>query len=195
MSSNPNTSEINLIEDQELQRLMNEKDKLEKELLVSKLKENKATNKNSNTNTNSNINIQNFKENQINSKLNINQEDKSLLTTTLKRNSRIEFLKKTTEKQIELFRLKIKDEEKLFNITQLTDEEIRVNEVNKKILGIIDSNFTQKNNSNGIENKMKKDYEYESYRLPDSYDNNFEDNKNVDIQKKYKVLFDKEKSK
>jgi pre-mRNA-splicing factor ATP-dependent RNA helicase DHX16 len=159
---------INSVEDKDLKNLLKEKDRLERDLLDKKLKE-KETDKNKRGKT---------LENPLLAKINLSEDEKLVIASQLRKMSRYSYLKMRTSQQLDLWKRKIEDEQKLFNGVQLSEEEIKINEINQKIYELASQ-------------RLEENPEQENlYKMPDG----FEDEKgNIDFDKKYKVLYERYK--
>lgn len=159
---------INTIEDKELKNLMKEKDRLERELYEKSLKEKdqeKLKGKKSG------------KENPMTSKLVLSEEERILMAQQLRKMSRYSYLKMRAEQQLDLWKRRLEDEKRLFKGVILTDEELRINEINQRIYELASK-------------KMEKEEKDERFTIQTGY----EDEKGkIDFDKKYKVLYDKYK--
>lgn len=113
-------------EEEELKLLIEEKEKLEKDLL----------NKSINTNYESTKILNNFEGFYENTKIlhNLNEQN-----NYLRNQSRFAYLKKRLEQKIDLFSKRIEQEDKLFSNEKLSVEEIKINNLNKKILNLLNN--------------------------------------------------------
>ena len=160
---------INTIEDKELKTLLKEKDRLERELLEKRLKE-KDLEKSKTKKTTS-------KENPLTAKLALSDDERLIMAQQLRKMSRYSYLKMRAEQQLDLWKRRLEDEKKMFQGVLLTEEEIRINEINQKIYELAN-------------NRMEKEPEIDKYTMPSG----FEDDKGrIDFDKKYKVLYDRYK--
>jgi len=159
---------INAIEDKNLKNLLKEKDRLERELLEKRMRE-KDSDKSKNKKTNL--------ENPYTSKLMLSEDEKMVLSQQLRKMSRYSYLKMRAEQQLDVWKRRLEDEQKLFKGVRLTNEEIKINEINQKIFELASK-------------RLEKQPDQDKYVMPTG----FEDDKGkIDFDKKYKVLYDKYK--
>lgn len=93
----------------------------------------------------------------------------------MRQESRLNYLDPREERQIELRRLQLKEEEKLFEGIELTAKERAIFELKKKQLKLAED--TRNNNT-----------ETDVYQLPETYE---EDDGKVDLRKKYKTMYER----
>lgn len=159
---------INSVDDAEIKNLLKEKDRLERDLLDRKLKE-KDTDKNKRGKT---------LENPLLAKINLSDDEKIIIANQLRKMSRYAYLKTRTTQQLDLWKRRLEDEQKLFGGVELTEEEIRLNEINQKIFDLASKKLEEEPDQNN------------KYKMPDG----FEDDKGkIDFDKKYKVLYERYK--
>jgi pre-mRNA-splicing factor ATP-dependent RNA helicase DHX16 len=162
---------INTIEDKELKTLLKEKDKLERDLLEKRMKE-KDSEKSKTKKTTS-------KDNPLTSKLTLTDEERMIMAADLRKMSRYSYLKMRAEQQLDLWKRRLEDEKRLFKGVSLSEEEMKINEINQRIFELASQ-------------KMEKEKEVDKYVMPTG----FEDEKGrIDFDKKYKVLYDRYKEK
>jgi pre-mRNA-splicing factor ATP-dependent RNA helicase DHX16 len=156
---------INTIEDKELRGLLKEKDRMERDLLDKKIKEKdeKAKQKK-------------ILENPLTAKFAISEEERVLMAQQLRKMSRMKYLKMRSEQQLDLMRRTLEDEQRLFKDVQLTEEEKRLFDINKKIYDLASK-------------RLEKEPELDKYKMPEAY----EEEGKINYDKKYKVLYDRYK--
>jgi len=161
---------INTIEDKVLKNLLKEKDRLERDLLEQRMRE-----KDNDKSKNKKPNL----ESAYNAKLILSEDERIILSQQMRKMSRYSYLKMRTEQQLDVWKRRLEDEHKLFKGVKLTDEEMKINEINQKIFELASK-------------KLEKEPETDKYVMPTG----FEDDKGkIDFDKKYKVLYDKFKEK
>jgi pre-mRNA-splicing factor ATP-dependent RNA helicase DHX16 len=158
---------INTVEDKELKNLLKEKDRLERDLLDKRIKE-KDIEKAKQKKTNS-------KENPATAKLQLSEEERMLLSQQLRKMSRYAYLKMRSEQQIDLWGRRLADEKKLFSGVALSEEEIKINEINQKIFELASK-------------RMETEPDMDKYQMPTGYE---DESGKIDFDKKYKVLYDR----
>jgi len=144
-NQNSSINELNSIEDPELMELMMEKDKLERDLLDQKIK---AKNKEQESSKN-----KRFHTSDLEQKYNITEVEKEAIGANLRRESRFSFLKQRVEQQLEIFKRRIDEENKLFSNVQLTESEYKLNELNQNLLRLVNE-------------KLRKEEKREEYNFP-----------------------------
>ena len=130
--------------------------------------------------------MKNFLQKKRNNKI-LTEEESIKIANDLRKLSRMSYLQKRSQQQLDLFKRQIDDEQKLFGGLNLSKEEIKRNEINKKIFQIanesIKNNFNQnrfefeekdeKNNNNNDKNIKKL---YDRYNKKNNTNNNLEEN-------------------
>lgn len=164
-----NIFNINSIEDKDLKNLMKEKDRLERDLLDKKLKE-KDNEKGKRAKT---------VENPLLAKINLSSDEKMIIANELRKMSRYAYLKMRSAQQLDLWKRRLEDEQRLFSGVELSEEERRLNEINQQIYTLASK-------------KMEEDPEQNTtYKMPDGYED--EVSGKIDFDKKYKVLYERYK--
>jgi pre-mRNA-splicing factor ATP-dependent RNA helicase DHX16 len=116
-----------------------------------------------------------------NNEININEDaEQKKIVKELHKMSRMKYLTTRTARQLDLFGRRIEDEQKIFRGVALSEEEIKLNQINQKIYEIA----KQKINDTHLSNVR--------YNMPDDYKN--EDGM-IQNDKKMKVLYDRYKDK
>ena len=164
-----NVFNINSIEDKELQNLMKEKDRLERDLLDKKLKE-KDNDKSKRGKT---------VDNPLLAKINLSQEEKIIIANELRKMSRYAYLKMRTAQQLDLWKRRLEDEKRLFSGVELTEEERRLNEINQQIYELASKKVEE-----------DPDQNIAAYKMPDGFE---DETGKIDFDKKYKVLYERYK--
>jgi pre-mRNA-splicing factor ATP-dependent RNA helicase DHX16 len=157
---------INVIEDKELKHLMKEKDRMERDLLDKRIKEKDEKQKQ-----------KKILENPLTAKLTMTEDERILMAQQLRKMSRNAYLKMRTEQQLDLWRRTLEDEQKLFKDVQLTEDEKKLFDINKKIYDLATK-------------RLQKEPEFDKYKMPDAYE---EEDGKINFDKKYKVLYDRYK--
>ena len=114
------------------------------------------------------------KDNPLTSKLSLTDEERMIMAADLRKMSRYSYLKMRAEQQLDLWKRRLEDEKRLFKGVSLSEEEMKINEINQRIFELASQ-------------KMEKEKELDKYVMPTG----FEDEKGrIDFDKKYKVLYD-----
>ncbi len=163
-----NVFNINSIEDKDLKNLMKEKDRLERDLLDKKLKE-KDNDKSKRGKT---------VENPLLAKINLSSDEKMIIANELRKMSRYAYLKMRSSQQLDLWKRRLEDEKRLFSGVELSEEEMRLNEINQQIYELASKKLEEDPDQN------------KTYKMPDAYE---DETGKIDFDKKYKVLYERYK--
>ncbi len=112
-------------EDKELKKLIKEKDKLERDAMVARMleKDREAQDKNK---------MSNVVENPQHKGM-ITDQDRDKYIPELRKISRQKYLEMREEQQLDLFKRRLMDEQRIFGDQPLTEIEKRINELNKRL--------------------------------------------------------------
>jgi pre-mRNA-splicing factor ATP-dependent RNA helicase DHX16 len=149
-------------DDKELLKVLKEKDKLERDLLVKRMLE-KDKDK---------VPRHGIVESQATSMMNITEDDKRRLIPDLRETSRRKYLEKREDQQLDIFERTLTEQKRLMAGIELTDMEKRMTELDEKLLEL-------------AKKKKNRDTKVQLYHMPDAY----EDEKGrLNIDKKKAVL-------
>ena len=114
----------------------------------------------------------------------LTESEQHKMASELRKMSRMSYLKNRSIQQVDLFRRRLEDEKKLFNGIQLSNEEIKMNQINQKIYDLASSKIKESEN---IQNR---------FSMNDSEDDdNFKGEKLAIKDKKIKKLYERYKEK
>ena len=99
--------------------------------------------------------MKNFLQKKKKNNKNLTEEESIKIANELRKLSRMNYLQKRTQQQLDLFKRQIEDEQKLFGGLNLSKEEIKRNEINKKIFEIANENIKNNYNQNRFEFEEK----------------------------------------
>ena len=99
--------------------------------------------------------MKNFLQKKKKNNKNLSEEESIKIANELRKLSRMNYLQKRTQQQLDLFKRQIEDEQKLFGGLNLSKEEIKRNEINKKIFEIANENIKNNYNQNRFEFEEK----------------------------------------
>ena len=99
--------------------------------------------------------MKNFLQKKKKNNLNLTEEESIKIANELRKLSRMNYLQKRSQQQLDLFKRQIEDEQKLFGGLNLSKEEIIRNEINKKIFEIANENIKNNYNQNRFEFEEK----------------------------------------
>ena len=116
-----------------------------------------------------------------NKKMNPEKEsDHRKMAAELRKMSRISYLNTRSNQQLDLFRRRLEDEQKLFNGIALSEDEIKLNQINQKIYELANQKISESNLNEA------------RYNMPDDFDN---EKGTIIKDKKIKGLYDRYKEK
>ena len=99
--------------------------------------------------------MKNFLQKKKKNNKNLTEEESIKIANELRKLSRMNYLQKRSQQQLDLFKRQIEDEQKLFGGLNLSKEEIKRNEINKKIFEIANENIKNNYNQNRFEFEEK----------------------------------------
>ena len=99
--------------------------------------------------------MKNFLQKKKKNNINLTEEESIKIANELRKLSRMNYLQKRSQQQLDLFKRQIEDEQKLFGGLNLSKEEIKRNEINKKIFEIANENIKNNYNQNRFEFEEK----------------------------------------
>ena len=76
----------------------------------------------------------------------LTESEQHKMASELRKMSRMSYLKNRSIQQVDLFRRRLEDEKKLFNGIQLSNEEIKMNQINQKIYDLASSKIKESEN-------------------------------------------------
>ena len=116
--------------------------------------------------------MKNFLQKKKKNNKNLSEEESIKIANELRKLSRMNYLQKRTQQQLDLFKRQIEDEQKLFGGLNLSKEEIKRNEINKKIFEIANEN-------------IKNNYNQKRFEIEEKEENNNNNNNDQNIKKLY----------